>query len=152
MSLNHLHIEHDNAQKALIEREWLLYQGTAVVDPIIKSHWILIIISFCGGHMLILNKQQKLKNRFANQILGHVEFFMAPAHLAPFLSQQTCLFLLVHAVLGKEQRSWKSLLGQRSIPGALIVYRGTEQHASSDTNCRRNVPGEQRYFVRIFQK
>lgn len=45
--------------------------------------------------MLIIDKQiAKAEEQVckSNQILGHVEFFMAPAHLAPFLSQQTCLF------------------------------------------------------------
>lgn len=36
MSLDHFSIEHDNASKALIERELLLNQGAVVVDPIIK--------------------------------------------------------------------------------------------------------------------
>lgn len=50
--------------------------------------------------MLIIDKQiAKAEEQVckSNQILGHVEFFMAPAHLAPFLSQQTCLSLLVRS-------------------------------------------------------
>lgn len=36
MSLAHFSIEHDNALKALIERELPLNRGTVVVDPGIK--------------------------------------------------------------------------------------------------------------------
>lgn len=83
--------------------------------------------------MLIVDKQiAKAEEQILQikpEILGHVEFFMAPAHLARFLSQKHQDYFPGCILTRYSERSrgvGKRSLGSRSSPGSVSLYCGPE--------------------------